>query len=310
MKEIKNLPASIHTRLANKARERNRPFQELFYYYILERLLYRLAQSPYAQSFVLKGGLMFYGWGLSLRRPTRDIDLQGYTSNSVENLVEMVRNVCTQSVPPDGVTFDPEFVHAQPIMENAEYQGFRVFFKAYLGSANLQTHLDISFGNVIKPSDILVTYPTIFAEMPSFQIRGYPYEAAIAEKFQTMIFWENANDRMKDFYDIFYLSLQITLPGPTLVEAIQATFQTRRTALPLNIPVALSDAFAQARQPDWISFLDRSLIKDVTDNSFVSVVQHIRSFLLPPTQAAAHNSVFDLHWIPAGPWIENDAPSD
>lgn len=303
MKEIKNLSASIHTRLSNIAIEHNRQFQEYFYYYILERFLYRLVQSSYAQSFVLKGGLMFYGWGLPLRRPTRDIDVQWYINNSEENLIEVVRNVCAQEVPPDGLSFDPEFVHAERIIENAEYQGVRVYIKAYLGVANLQTHVDFSFGNIITPADILVTYPTLLKDMPPFQIRGYPFETAIAEKFQTMVFWEIANDRMKDFYDIYLLSQHVEIPGLTLVDAITATFQARHTVLPVAVPIALSDGFAQTRQPDWISFLNRSSIIAMINNSFVDVVQHLRSFLLPPIQAAKNNNLFDYHWTPGGPWI-------
>ena len=48
---IKNLPASIHQRLLNKARERNRPFNELLQYYAMERFLYRLSESDHKEEF-------------------------------------------------------------------------------------------------------------------------------------------------------------------------------------------------------------------------------------------------------------------
>jgi hypothetical protein len=38
---IKNLPASVHGRLMNRARATNRPFQELLQYYAMERFLWR-----------------------------------------------------------------------------------------------------------------------------------------------------------------------------------------------------------------------------------------------------------------------------
>jgi hypothetical protein len=38
----KNLPASVRQRLTNKAKETNRPFQELLQYFAMERFLYRL----------------------------------------------------------------------------------------------------------------------------------------------------------------------------------------------------------------------------------------------------------------------------
>ena len=74
----RNVPASIHQRLLNQARAEGRPFNELLHYFALERFLYRLGRSPYAQQFVLKGTLMFGVWQGVFARPTRDIDLLGY----------------------------------------------------------------------------------------------------------------------------------------------------------------------------------------------------------------------------------------
>jgi hypothetical protein len=51
----RNLGASVRQRLLNKAHAEKRPFQELLQYYAMERFLYRLAQSPHAKSFALKG---------------------------------------------------------------------------------------------------------------------------------------------------------------------------------------------------------------------------------------------------------------
>ena len=42
-REIKDLKASVHDRLNCLAKERGRPFDEIFYYYAIERFLYRLS---------------------------------------------------------------------------------------------------------------------------------------------------------------------------------------------------------------------------------------------------------------------------
>lgn len=83
-KVIKDLSASVHARLSNIGKCRGRPFQEIFYYYAIECFLRRLSMSAYAQDFVLKGGLAFQGWGLPLRRPTRDIDVHVWGKLSSE----------------------------------------------------------------------------------------------------------------------------------------------------------------------------------------------------------------------------------
>lgn len=54
----RNLAESIRARLATKARENGRPFQEILQFFALERLLFRLAESHYSTRFVLKGGLL------------------------------------------------------------------------------------------------------------------------------------------------------------------------------------------------------------------------------------------------------------
>ena len=74
---IKNVAASVHQRLLNTARQTGRPFNELLQYYAIERLLFRLSKSPYADRFVLKGALTLLVWKTPITRPTRDIDLLG-----------------------------------------------------------------------------------------------------------------------------------------------------------------------------------------------------------------------------------------
>jgi hypothetical protein len=64
--------------LRRKARQDRRPVDELIQLYVLEGFLARLAQTPFAERFVLKGGMLLAALGE--RRPTRDIDLQTSTT--------------------------------------------------------------------------------------------------------------------------------------------------------------------------------------------------------------------------------------
>jgi hypothetical protein len=61
-KSVKNMAASVHQRLLNKARESSRPFNEVLQYFAIERFIYRLSKSPHADKFILKGALMFSVW--------------------------------------------------------------------------------------------------------------------------------------------------------------------------------------------------------------------------------------------------------
>ncbi len=44
-KPLKNVAASVHDRLLNKAKTEERPFNELLQYFAMERFLYRLSRS-------------------------------------------------------------------------------------------------------------------------------------------------------------------------------------------------------------------------------------------------------------------------
>ncbi len=87
-KPIRDLAASVHQRLLDKARQTDRPFNEMLQYFAIERFLYRLSQSKYSKNFVLKGALMLNVWEQSsLPRPTLDIDLLGKgVSNQVDSM--------------------------------------------------------------------------------------------------------------------------------------------------------------------------------------------------------------------------------
>jgi Nucleotidyl transferase AbiEii toxin, Type IV TA system len=54
-----------------------------------------------------------------------------------------------------------------------------------------------------------------------------------------------ANSRMKDFYDLMVLARLFEFDGEVLACAIQATFERRRTPLPIGLPVGLQIEFAE-----------------------------------------------------------------
>jgi hypothetical protein len=59
VKRIRNIGASHRAKLLAIAQNRGEDFQFLLGRWINERFLYRLAQSPYKNDFVLKGAMLF-----------------------------------------------------------------------------------------------------------------------------------------------------------------------------------------------------------------------------------------------------------
>src|SRR3954470_22507174 len=98
----RDVGASVRQHLLSQSRVQNRPFQELLQYFAMERFLYRLAKSPFADRFILKGALLLTAWRAPLSRPTMDIDLAGRTNNTLDHIEELVGSMCEVAVEPDG----------------------------------------------------------------------------------------------------------------------------------------------------------------------------------------------------------------
>ena len=301
-KPIKNIAASVHRRLNNNAKMTGRPFQEVFQYYAMERFLYRLAQSPHAIKFVLKGALMFVVWRASTTRPTRDIDLLGRMSNSIDVILPVIRDVVDQEVEPDGLRFDASSIEGRLIKEDADYEGVRVIFQCFLDKARVPMQIDIGFGDAVVPDPILIDYPIIL-DMPSPRLYGYSRETVVAEKFEAMVKLGQLNSRMKDIYDLWTLAQRFEFTGPSLCLAMKATFDRRQTLLPVAVPLALTPEFAAVagKQAQWQAFLNRSRLAE-PGIDLLAVIQTLGQFTLPPLNSLVTGQPFDQLWLPQGPW--------
>ena len=300
-KNTQVISASVHQRLLNKARELGRPFNELFQYYSMERFIYRLSKTPHVQKFVLKGALMFTAWNIHPFRTTKDIDLLGRLENSVEAITAVMRDICDQTVEPDGMSFDPESVTCNPIIEDGVYEGIRVHARGSLGKSRVVLQLDVGFGDIVFPSELDVKYHTIL-DFPAPALKGYTRESIIAEKFQAMIKLGELNSRMKDFYDIWLLSKQFDFTGNVLAEAITKTFKIRKTEIPAQ-PTVFKKSFSedQTRETQWRAFLKRAVLASMP-YSFHKIMTEIKSFLSPVSSAIAAQKPFQKKWKNPGPW--------
>jgi hypothetical protein len=291
--ERKNLPASIHQRLLNKAHESGRAFNELLQYYAIERLLYRLSISEYSELFTLKGALMFNAWGLTNLRPTRDIDLLGHTQNTVDAVLKIFQELSKLESEPDGLEFDPLHIQGERIKEEAEYEGIRITMPARLGKTRLNIQIDIGFADVITPAPERLDYPTIL-DFPAPHLYGYPPETVIAEKFQAMTVLGMANSRMKDFYDIWMLITNFEFDGMVIQTAIVRTFQNRSTELPTEKHIVFSNEFAENKRDQWNAFSRK--LRDENTIVMDQIIAVMRDFFFPLLHASEQGTAFKKQW--------------
>ncbi|OJW73698.1 MAG: hypothetical protein BGO57_14895 [Sphingomonadales bacterium 63-6] len=251
----KNVAASVKARLLNIAREQGRVFDILLVRFALERLLFRLSISAYRDSYVLKGGMLVTQWLDHDNRETRDIDFLGFGADDQEAIKAIFTEIMATDVG-DGLVFDVGALVASPIREEMEYGGIRLRTSAYLERTRIPTTLDIGFGDVLTDPSQTIDYPSLLGmECPN--IRSYPPETVIAEKFQAVVALGLANGRMKDFYDLWAVPRTLWINGSALDAAIAATFARRETPIPVERPVGLSEAMAldPAAEQRWRAYI-------------------------------------------------------
>jgi predicted nucleotidyltransferase component of viral defense system len=297
----RNLAASVRQRLLNHSVAIKTDPNVVLIWYGLERFLYRLSLSAHRDRFVLKGAMLFRLWGSSGFRATKDLDLLGSLRDEAEVVREVFASICEQVVEDDGLVFDASSIRVTEIRDAQEYGGFRVTLVAKLGTATLPLQIDVGFGDAITPAPTITEFPTILGEL-SPRIRVYPRETVVAEKLEALVQLGMTNSRMKDYYDLWFMSRRFEFDGPTLVAAIRATFERRGTKIPEGTPIGLTAEFAAdaAHMTQWAAFIRRS--GGEVPPELDVVVEAARAFVLPPAHAALASQSFNQIWTPRTQW--------
>ena len=298
-----NISTSIRQRLFSLSVASNRQFDEILGYYSMERFIHRLSQSHYRDKFILKGALMFSVWDLSYTRATRDIDLLGYTKNTQENINKIIKEICSIENDEDGIKFIVDSVTSEIINRDSEYSGVRTTFFAEIARAKSRIQIDIGFNDIVHPKPVSIKYPTLIG-MTTPEIYSYTPETLIAEKVHAMFYHAVKNSRIKDYFDIWFLSHQFEFDGQELITAIHKTFAKRDTNLPKVGDYILSGEYENdiTKQKQWSAFIKKNKLS-VAQNDFKTVFRHIKSFILPLFKIdMKNNNSFRIKWLPSGPW--------
>jgi predicted nucleotidyltransferase component of viral defense system len=300
-KSPKDIGASVRARLLQLARQRGDDFQLLLTRYVNERLLYRLSRTQHHASFTLKGATLFSLWTGNPHRSTRDVDLLGVGDPSEARIRSVLADVIAFPVQDDGVVFDADSISVGPIREDQEYGGVRVELYARVTAARVRLQVDVGFGDAVTPPASVASLPAIL-DFPSPRLLVYPRETVVAEKLDAIVQLGMANSRMKDYYDLFVMAKIFEFDGPLLVNAIIATFERRKTALPGRLPTGLTVEFASSpsKGAQWHAFARKSGAVDVAD--LPTTIAAIVAFASAPLLARTGAASFARTWPPGGPW--------
>jgi len=295
----KNLAASVKARLLALAERRDESFNLLIVRFGVERLLYRLSQSPHAGKFLLKGAMLFALWDEKAPRPTQDVDLLAFGQIDLDDVRAVFKEIVETPVAPDGLVFQADSIRVEHIRGADVYGGVRVHLLALLGKGKVPVQVDLGFGDVVTPRPDESIFPALL-DFPAPRIRSYPIYTVVAEKLEAIVKLGITNTRMKDFFDLWFLSRRFDFDGETLHKAVRATFERRQTELGGELPFSLTDAFASdgTKQIQWAALLRRNGLTGPS-LKFKDVVVLLRQFLEPILLAGKNSS----HWNPKTGWL-------
>lgn len=279
--------------LQNRARRENRGTQELLTMYIVERWLARMSRSPFADDFVLKGGMLLASFGS--RRPTVDADALARNMASDEQTVgARVSEIASRPAPDDGVEFLPETISTQFIRGDALYAGVRVTMGARLATAQVKLRLDINFGDPVTPAPRVIELPALRPGAEPIRILGYPLETVLAEKLATALDLGPANTRVRDFADVYTLTgTQPLLCGPVRTALVATAAFRNVTIRPLG--TATTDMGA-LRASTYTAYRRGLGVAGATlPEQFQQVVDAVVAFIDPVIHDLADNA----YWNPA-----------
>ena len=296
-KEVKNKAASVRAKITNIARAEGIDFDALLLRYFQERFLYRLAISKFSDRFVLKGGLLLICLKIPAVRPTKDIDfLAEQVKNDPADVEHIFRDIAKVTCD-DRIKFSSSSITTERIKEDAGYEGIRLKIEATLGQARKRLQMDIGFGDIIIPEAKVIEFPTLLEEKPP-RVKVYSIESIISEKFEAIVKLAMANSRMKDFYDVYSLSLSHSFQGRRLKKAVETTFQKRKTPIPDNPMVFRTEFYEnKERQKQWTAFLRKLRLHDI-NQEFSEIMKRIINFLEPVVISIGDRTRIDKSWDP------------
>lgn len=287
-------PVSVKDRLKNQAKADGRTMQDELVTYGLERTIYRLSVSDYAERFTLKGGIFLYAlFDGNYARATMDIDLLAqHISNDAEKMKKVFHDIFSIECD-DALRFDLDSLEVIYITEFKEYHGVNVSIMGYLDRTKVPVSIDIGFGDVIYPQRMQMFFPVLL-DMDSPKVYAYSIYSVIAEKFEAFVSLGLANGRYKDFYDIYVLSEKYDLNGNELKNAIMETFLHRGTGF--DDIAAFEPDFTEdtSRQGRWNSFIKKK--KAMIKIEFTLAIEQIKKLLIPIVKSIETNKDFNHKW--------------
>lgn len=288
-----DIASSVLARLKNKAKESGKSYQLCLQLFYQEEFLRRLQKSKYVDNLVLKGGLFIYSLTEFDSRVTVDVDfLLRKIPNTPEQLRNVVEEIIEVNAGNDFVSFKVKEV--APIVVAKKYAGIGVTMIAKIKNTRTPFSIDFGVGDVIVPKQEKRKIPTQLDDFDAPVINTYSIETTVAEKIDAILSLMEFSSRMKDYYDIYYLSHKFDFEGKVLCEALGKTFANREHKFTIEqFEQILTFDKDDGMKKKWKAFIKKI---DIEMDEFSVILQSIKEFLCEPYMAAMKGEAFEKQW--------------
>jgi predicted nucleotidyltransferase component of viral defense system len=293
--------ASVLAKLKNKAEKTGRSNQLCLQLFCQEEFLRRLQRSLYSENLILKGGLFVYALTDFDSRVTVDVDfLLKNIPNTLEKMKTILQEIIAVKTMNDFITF--EIIKIEPIAVTKKYAGFSATVMARIKNTRTTFCIDFGVGDIIVPCHAKQRIPTQLDDFEAPVVNAYSVETTIAEKLDAILSLMEFSSRMKDYYDIYYLSRKFDFDGKILKFAIEQTFKNRNRSFTITqFKQFLALGSDPAMEKKWAAFLKK--IKR-TDKNFADTLSAIGDFLLELMFAVLEEHPFVKKWNAANnEWV-------
>ena len=288
-----DIAVSVLARLRNKAKAVGISYQQCLQLFMQEEFLRKLSKSGHEDTLILKCGLFIYMLTNFESRATVDVDfLLRSVSNSLEEVQALILKIL--AVPTGNDYIEMTAKGFEKISPQRKYHGISTQIVGRIKNVRVPFNVDIGVGDVIVPC---AEERTIRTQLPDFEspvILTYSLESTIAEKFDAILQRFELTGRMKDFYDLYYMSRTFDFDGVKLQTAISRTLEWRGTPYEKDsfkrILTLAEDVDMQKR---WKFFL-KTIKNDTLE--FSAVIEEIQTFLEPVFDAIVNEDEWQKQW--------------
>lgn len=273
--------ADIGGRLSTKAKtiSRNRGIESDRFLSLLarEQLLAAVGRVAPEDTVALKGSALVL---LDDRiaewvRPSSDLDLHMHGAD-VADLRDLLDRAAAEVA---SVGIRIEWGRRKPLWQpDGTEGGEKVRVVAYIGKTRVNFELDAWVGGDRTPGMRVIETASMLPGLPAVRRLAYPLEAMVADKLHAIVQFGAANNRRKDFYDLWHLAGRDFDPA-LLSACVETTFGNNKRAVPTT-PVLLPGfgrTYAAANQAEWTRMLADAGRQDRAPADFVEVVDRVRA---------------------------------